>query len=197
MNIGKPRFFPTPAAFRKWLQANHAKKTELWVGFHKKATGKPSMTWQESVDQALSFGWIDGVRKSIDEDSYVIRFTPRKQNSIWSAVNTKRARELTKQGLMHASGLKKFEERDQEKTNKYSFERDQAELPPALEKQFRANRAAWKFFQEQPAGYRKLAAWYVISAKQDATRQKRLTRLVADSEAGRRIGMLEPKKRKK
>ena len=190
-------FFETPADFRAWLAEYHDVARELWVGFHKKGTGRPSITWPEAVDQALCFGWIDGVRKSIDADSYVIRFTPRKQNSIWSAVNTKRARELTKLGLMHASGLKKFEERNQEKTNQYSFEREHAELPPALQKQFRANRAAWKFFQDQPPGYRKLAAWYVISAKQDATRQKRLARLIADSEAGRRIGMLEPKNRKK
>jgi uncharacterized protein YdeI (YjbR/CyaY-like superfamily) len=186
----KPTFFATPADFRRWLERNHDSVAELWVGFHKKATGKPSITWPESVDQALCFGWIDGVRKSVDPDSYMIRFTPRRTGSIWSTVNTKRVKELTRLGLMKDAGLKAFAARDEKKTKQYSFERDNVAFEPALEKRFRASRKAWKFFESQPPGYRKLATFYVMSAKQDATRQRRLDRLIADSEAGQRIGIL-------
>ena len=186
----KPTFFATPAAFRRWLEKNHDTSKELWVGFYKKDSGKPSITWPESVDQALCFGWIDGVRKSVAPDSYMIRFTPRKPASIWSTVNTRRAKELRKLGLMHEAGLQAFERRDVKKTKQYSFERENVEFTAELQKRFRANRKAWTFFQEQPPGYRKLASWYVMSAKQDSTRLRRLDRLMADSEAGRRIGIL-------
>ena len=186
----KPTFFATPAAFRRWLEKNHDTSKELWVGFYKKDSGKPSITWPESVDQALCFGWIDGVRKSVAADSYMIRFTPRKPASIWSTVNTKRAKELRKLGLMHEAGLQAFERRDVKKTQQYSFERDNVEFTAELQKRFQANRKAWAFFQKQPPGYRKLGTWYVMSAKQDATRLRRLERLIADSEAGRRIGIL-------
>ena len=184
----KPRFFATPAAFRQWLQKNHDSVSELWVGFWKKGTGKASITWPESVDQALCFGWIDGIRKSIDTESYMIRFTPRKRGSVWSAVNTKRAHELTELGLMQPAGERAFAQRDEEKTKQYSFERTDVELSQAQQKQFRANRKAWQFWQSQPPSYRKTATWYVISAKQEATRERRLARLIADSEAGRRLG---------
>ena len=186
----KPTFFATPAAFRRWLEKNHDTSQELWVGFYKKDSGKPSITWPESVDQALCFGWIDGVRKSVAADSYMIRFTPRKPASIWSTVNTKRAKELRRLGLMHEAGLQAFERRDVNKTQQYSFERDNVEFTAELQKRFQGKRKAWAFFQKQPPGYRKLGTWYVMSAKQDATRLRRLERLIADSEAGRRIGIL-------
>jgi uncharacterized protein YdeI (YjbR/CyaY-like superfamily) len=186
----KPTFFATPAAFRRWLEKNHDTSKELWVGFYKKDSGKASITWPESVDQALCFGWIDGVRKSVAPDSYMIRFTPRKPASIWSAVNTKRAKVLRKLGLMHEAGLQAFERRDVKKTQLYSFERDNVEFTAELQTRFQANRKAWAFFQKQPPGYRKLGTWYVMSAKQDATRLRRLERLMADSESGKRIGIL-------
>jgi uncharacterized protein YdeI (YjbR/CyaY-like superfamily) len=186
-----PKFFATPEDLRSWLEKHHADTPELWVGFHKKATGRPSVTWPESVDEALCVGWIDGLRKSIDANSYMIRFTPRKPGSIWSAVNTRRANELIKQGRMTPSGLRAFEGRDPKKTNLYSFEQRQAaQLDPALEKRFTANRGAWKFFQGQPPGYRRTAIFWVMSAKQPETRARRLDTLIRDSAAGLRIGPL-------
>ena len=187
----QPNFFKTPADFRPWLVKNYDKADELLVGFYKKASGKPSITWPESVDEALCVGWIDGIRRSIDEERYSIRFTPRRKGSIWSAVNTKRVAELKKAGRMLAVGLRAFEERDPKKTAVYSFERETAELPPAYLKQFRANAAAWKFFAAQPPGYRKISAFFVMSAKQDETRERRLERLIADSARGERIGILQ------
>lgn len=186
----KPTFFATPADFRRWLKKNHASVTELWVGFHKKGTGKPSITWPESVDQALCFGWIDGLRKSFTAESYMIRFTPRKPTSIWSAVNIKRAQELTRLGLMQPAGTKAFGRRNAEKSIRYSFEQAHVKLNPAYEKQFRTNQRAWEFFQSQPPGYRKVSTWWVLSAKQEITRQRRLAALISDSEAGRRIAPL-------
>ena len=186
----KPTFFATPAAFRQWLKKNHAATTELWVGFHKKGTGKPSITWPESVDQALCFGWIDGLRKSLGPESYVIRFTPRKSTSTWSAVNTKRAQGLIGLGLMQPAGLKAFEGRDVKKTNRYSFEREHVGLTHAYEKQFRSNARAWGFFQSQPPWYRRTATWWVVSAKQEATQLRRLALLISDSAAGRSIAPL-------
>lgn len=183
----KPTFFADAGAFRRWLEKNHASVGELWVGFYKKATGKPSITWPESVDQALCFGWIDGLRKSIDAESYRIRFTPRRPGSIWSAVNRGRAEELIRLGLMHPAGAEAFLGRDVDRTNLYSFEREHAELNTAQRKQFQANAAAWSFFRAQPPFYRKLATWWVISAKREETRQRRLSTLIADSEAGVRI----------
>ncbi|HSL70940.1 MAG TPA: YdeI/OmpD-associated family protein [Longimicrobiales bacterium] len=188
--MSDPTFFAKPAALRRWLQKNHAATVELWVGFHKKATGTPSITWPEAVDQALCFGWIDGIRKSLGPDRYMIRFTPRRPGSIWSAVNTKRAQELIELGLMQPAGAKAFAGRDAAKTQRYSYEREQAELSADQLKQFRANRRAWRFFQAQPPGYRKIATVWVVSAKQEATRQRRLATLIADSAAGQRIGLL-------
>jgi uncharacterized protein YdeI (YjbR/CyaY-like superfamily) len=185
------KFFATPKEFRRWLAKHHADTAELWVGFHKKDTGRPSITWPESVDEALCVGWIDGLRKRIDADSYMIRFTPRKSGSIWSAVNTRRAHELIKEGRMSPSGLRAFEGRDPKKTNLYSFEqRKAAQLQPAFEKRFKANSGAWKFFQSQPDGYRRVAIFYVMSAKQEITRARRLDTLIRDSAAGLRIGLL-------
>ncbi|MCX6132417.1 MAG: YdeI/OmpD-associated family protein [Ignavibacteriales bacterium] len=190
----KPTFFATPALFRQWLTKNHVSGKEFWVGFHKKGTAKPSITWPESVDQALCFGWIDGLRKSCDSESYMIRFTPRKSTSTWSAVNTKRAQELIRLGLMQPAGRKAFEGRDQKRSELYAYEQKSATLGTACEKQFRANRDAWTFFQSQPPSYRKTATWWVVSAKQEATRQRRLAALISDSAAGNRIAQLRPEK---
>ena len=180
-----PLFFATPAAFRAWLDQHHSTEKELAVGFQKRSCGKPSITWPESVDAALCYGWIDGVRHSIDETSYQIRFTPRKATSIWSAINIMRVAELTKLGLMRPTGIKAFEARQDDKTAIYSYEqRKNAKLPPAYEKQFRANKKAWAFFQQQPPWYQRTATYRVISAKQESTRQKRLASLIEDSAAG-------------
>jgi uncharacterized protein YdeI (YjbR/CyaY-like superfamily) len=189
----KPTFFPKPADFRKWLKKNHDKETELLVGFYKVGSGKPSITWPESVDQALCFGWIDGVRRTIDEHSYTIRFTPRKPRSIWSAVNVKKVKALLDAGLMEPAGLKAWQARDPKKTAIYSFEqRDEAVFDSAFEKQFKANGKAWKFFQAQPPGYRRTVTFWVMNAKQEATRQRRLARLIEVSAAGERIDFMKP-----
>lgn len=192
-----PMFFATPSHFRAWLAKNHASEAELSVGFYKRDSGKPSITWPESVDVALCYGWIDGVRHSIDAGSYRIRFTPRKPGSTWSAINVRRVAELTKLGLMQPAGVKAFEARKGEKTGIYAYEqRKQATLPPAYEKQFRAKTRAWEFFQGQPPWYRRTATHYVISAKQEATRQKRLAELIGDSGAGLSIKALRRREKK-
>ena len=191
-----PTFFPTPAALRRWLEQHYDTKQELWVGLYKKSAGRPSITWPELVDQLLCFGWIDGVRKSLGEESYVIRVTPRKAVSTWSAVNVKRAKELVKLGLMHESGRKVFTDRDAKKTNLYSFEREQAKLDPAIEKRFRANKKAWTFFEAQPPGYRKTILWWIMSAKQEATRERRFGILIVDSEREARVDLMSPGKSK-
>jgi uncharacterized protein YdeI (YjbR/CyaY-like superfamily) len=185
-------FFATPADFRAWLEANHESALELWVGFYKKASGRPSITWPESVDEALSFGWIDGIRKSLGEDAYVIRFTPRRKGSIWSTVNVNRVQELVRTGRMRPAGLRAFAARDEKKSGIYSFEQARsAELDPREEKDFRANRKAWQFYDAQPPGYKRLTMRWVTSAKRPETRARRLATLIADSEAGRRIRELQ------
>jgi uncharacterized protein YdeI (YjbR/CyaY-like superfamily) len=176
-----PKFFATPADWRIWLEKHHAARTELLVGFYKKESGKPSITWPESVDVALCFGWIDGVRRRIDEISYSIRFTPRKPRSTWSTVNIKRVAELTSRGLMHPTGSKAFESRQDHRSGIYSFEQENVELTTAQEKQFRSEKDAWSFFQKQPRWYRRAAIWWVISAKLPETRDKRLATLIEDS----------------
>ena len=180
-------FFATPAAWRAWLARHHADTAELWVGFHKRGTGTPSITWPESVDGALCFGWIDGLRKSLDGSRYAIRFTPRRERSIWSAVNTRRYAELERAGQVRAAGRRAFAARREERSGVYSFEQDRHELPPAFARPFRANQAAWKWFQAQAPWYRRTATWWVISAKREETRLRRLATLVADSAAGRAI----------
>ena len=183
-----PTFFPTPADFRAWLERNHDTKAELLVGFYKKGSGRPSITWPESVDQALCFGWIDGVRRGIDDESYTIRFTPRKVTSTWSSVNIKRVGELTSEGLMRPAGLEAFERRSAAKSGIYSYEqRREAKLDAEQERQFRAHEQAWSFFQSQPAGYRRTATYWVVSAKRDETRRRRLATLIDDSANGRRL----------
>jgi len=189
-----PLFFETPAQFRKWLQAHHRTEQELWVGFYKKGTGRPSLTWPEAVDEALCFGWIDGVRKSLDAESYTNRFTPRRKGSNWSAINTRRMDELMAAGRVRAAGKKAFEARDAKKSGVYSFEQREAPAFDAgLEARFKRHKAAWTFFQAQPPGFRRLATWYVVSAKQEATRQRRLDILVANSAAGHRLEPMKPR----
>ncbi|MFN8636912.1 MAG: YdeI/OmpD-associated family protein [Chloroflexota bacterium] len=183
-------FFESAAEFRAWLDANHATATELSVGYHKKATGRPSMTWAESVDQALCYGWIDGVRRSVDDERYTIRFTPRKPTSNWSLVNVRRVAELTEAGLMMPAGLHAFALRDEARTGVYSSERRPEALPAELEARFKTDPAAWAFFEAQPAGYRRTAIHWVVSAKREKTRQKRLSTLMDDSAHGRRIALL-------
>ena len=194
----KPTFFPAPADFRAWLEKNHDRVRELLVGFYKKGSGKPSITWPESVDEALCFGWIDGVRRSIDAESYSIRFTPRRARSIWSNVNTKRFAELTKEGRVHPSGLAAFEARDPERSGIYLFEqrsKDQ-KLGAAYAAKLEANKKAWEFFRKQPPGYQRLASLWVMSAKREDTRLRRLAVVIADSAAGRRIGPLAKPERR-
>ncbi len=189
-----PRFFKTPADFRAWLEQHHERAQELLVGFYKTDSGKPSITWPESVDEALCFGWIDGIRKRIDEVSYSIRFTPRRRGSIWSSVNTKRVAVLMNESRMRPAGVKAFEARDPNKTGIYSFERATASLSAAFENTFRANTKAWSFFDAQPAGYKRVAVYFVISAKQEETRKRRLDRLIRDSADGVRLGIMERKR---
>ena len=189
----KPAFFPTPAAFRAWLEKHHETARELLVGFYKKDSGTPSITWPESVDEALCFGWIDGVRRSLGPDSYSIRFTPRKPTSIWSRINVDNVERLTKAGRMQPAGLRAYAARTAARTGVYSFERLQsAQLSAPEEKALRANRKAAAFFERQPPGYRRVAIHWVTSAKREETRARRLAQLIKDSAAGRRIGLTRP-----
>ena len=183
-----PRFFPTPADWRRWLEENHETAPDVLVGFYRKGSGRPSITWQEAVDGALCFGWIDSVKRRIDDESYSLRFTPRRSRSIWSEVNVKRVAALTESGLMAAAGLRAFAARTLERTGVYSFEKGKnAALAPADEKRLRASAKAWKFFQSQTPTYRRTVIWWIVSAKQEATRQRRLTTLITDSAAGRTV----------
>lgn len=185
-----PQFFPTPKDFRAWLERHHATQSELIVGFYRKGCGKPSITWPESVEEALCFGWIDGVRRKLDDDSYTIRFTPRKTKSIWSKINLATMERLIASGRIAPAGLKVFESRDQDKTNLYSFEREAASLAPEQQEQFRKHPKAWRFFEAQVPSYRKPAIWWVVSAKQEATRAKRLATLIECSAQGLKIPQL-------
>ena len=182
------RFFATPAAWRRWLAEHHATVGELWVGFHKRATGRPSITWPEAVDGALCYGWIDGVRQRIDDERYRIRFTPRRARSAWSAVNVRRAKELIAEGRMTPVGLRAFEARDEAATA-YTYEQRAAPaFAPADERRFRADTGAWRFWEASPPSYRRIATFWVVSAKRAETRERRLATLIAESAAGRRIG---------
>jgi uncharacterized protein YdeI (YjbR/CyaY-like superfamily) len=183
----KPKFFKSPSDLRKWFEAHHGSEPELWVGFYKKDSGKTSIDWPQSVDEALCFGWIDGIRKSIDESTYKIRFTPRKLRSTWSAVNIKRARELVDQGLMRPAGLKAFAAREENRSGIYSYEQRSPELPEKYANKLKKHQSAWKFFEAQPASYRKAANWYVLSAKKEETRFKRLKHLIDHSAQSQRI----------
>jgi uncharacterized protein YdeI (YjbR/CyaY-like superfamily) len=183
-------FFSTATEFQAWLSAHHASAQEVWVGFYKKASGRPSMTWQEAVDEALCFGWIDSVRYSIDEVSYRQRFTPRRPGSNWSAINVRRVQELAKDGRMRPPGLEAFARRRADREPRYSFEQGEGTRGDEMVGEFRANPNAWRFWRSQPPGYRKIATWWVVSAKREETRRRRLATLIADSEVGQRIAML-------
>lgn len=185
-----PRFFASPAVLRRWLETNHATARELVVGLYKKHSGRPSITWPELVDQVLCFGWIDGIRKTIDADRYTIRVTPRRRDSIWSKVNVGRVAELTRLGLMKHAGVKAFEARTAKRTGTYAFESRPKKLAPTYEKPFKAQPGAWAFFLAQPPGYQRLMAFWVMDAKKEETRLKRLAQLIKDSAAERRLGLL-------
>jgi uncharacterized protein YdeI (YjbR/CyaY-like superfamily) len=187
----EPLFFATPGAWRAWLTRHHRTKDELWVGFRKKGSGHASITWPESVDEALCYGWIDGLRKGIDRDSYMIRFTPRRRNSVWSAINVKRVGELQKARRMRSAGLQAFRARTRSRTGIYSFEqRKKVKLPAAFARRFKTNSAAWAYFQAQAPWYKRTSTWWVISAKQEGTRLRRLDTLIEDSANGRPIRVL-------
>jgi uncharacterized protein YdeI (YjbR/CyaY-like superfamily) len=183
-----PRFFPTPNHFRSWLAKNHLRADCLWVGYYLKDSGRRSITWPESVDEALCFGWIDGIRKKVDAISYKVRFTPRRPKSVWSAVNISRVAVLTGEGRMQPPGVAAFARREEQKSRRYSFEnRATAKLSAVDQREFRHDPAAWKFFKAQPPGYQRLAAWFVVSARRTETRRARLERLITASRARRRI----------
>ena len=189
----QPKFFTSPEQFRQSLERNHDRAAELLVGFHKKSSGKKSITYGEALDEALCFGWIDGVRKNLNETSYTIRFTPRKPRSIWSNVNVKHVERLLKEGRMQPAGLAAYDRRDAKRTGIYSFENRPRELSSEYEKIFRQNKAAWKFFQEQPPGYKRLMVFRTMSAKKEETRLRRLKQLIESSEKGIRLDTVNPK----
>lgn len=177
-------FYKSPPELHEWLEENHDSAKEVWIGFYKKGSGEAGITYAEALDEALCFGWIDGIRKRIDDSRFTIRFTPRKARSIWSAVNIKRVGELSELGLMQPSGLKTFNERDPGRSKLYAYEEKTRELDGAYEAQFRANEEAWRFFQAQAPWYRRSANWWVMSAKKEETRLKRLAALIVESEKG-------------
>jgi uncharacterized protein YdeI (YjbR/CyaY-like superfamily) len=189
-----PVFFETPAEFRAWLAENHATAACLLVGFYKKGSGRPSITWPESVDEALCYGWIDGVRKGIDSESYTIRFTPRKKGSVWSSVNVARVRALSELGLMQPTGLAAFHARKEGRSGIYSHEQGDVEMPEPYLGLLRENEAAWEFYEKQPASYRKAVNWWVASAKKEETRRKRLDSLADYSARGEKVPQFTWKK---
>lgn len=190
----KPRFFKSSAEFRSWLAKNRTAASELWVGFYNKKSGKGGITYSQALDEALCFGWIDGVRKSVDAAGYTIRFSPRQPKSIWSAVNTRRVAALIKAGSMDPSGLEVFRNRDPGRTLLYSYERERAEFTGLWLERFRSNAAAWRFFDAQAPSYKRTVTFWVMSAKKEETRSKRLDALIAESALSRRIGLLSPPK---
>jgi uncharacterized protein YdeI (YjbR/CyaY-like superfamily) len=193
----QPTTFETAEAFRAWLEQHHESAPEIWVCYYKKGTGKKSITWPESVDEALCFGWIDSVRKSLDDERYLNRFTPRRRGSVWSAVNIRRVGELTKEGRMRPAGLEAFSARREDRSGIYSYERrDEAVLDPAFEKRFRARNRAWAFFEASPRSYRQAAIRWVMTAKKHETRERRLGQLIERSAAGARVPPLTPPPRR-
>ncbi|HET9274904.1 MAG TPA: YdeI/OmpD-associated family protein [Gemmatimonadales bacterium] len=183
----RPRFFATPARLRAWLEKHHAKEQELWIGFWKQDSGKAGIVYRQALDEALCFGWIDGIVRRLDQLSYMQRFTPRQARSYWSTVNIARAEELEREGRMAPAGLAAFAGRDAQKERRYSFENRPREFGPDLLRRFKADPKAWKFFEAQPPGWRRLAIWRVVSAKQDATRLRRLQQLIDASRKGVRL----------
>ncbi len=190
----KPKFFADQNEFRAWLRKNHNTQKELWVGYYKKATGLPSMTWSESVDQALCYGWIDGLRKSIDDKRYMIRFTPRKPKSIWSTVNIKKIGELKKKKLMRAAGLAAWERREEHRSAIYSYEQAVVGFKKEYESLFRNEKSAWKNFQKMPPGYRKLVVRWIMSAKRTETQLRRLNLVIKHSALGEKLPQYDWKK---
>jgi len=186
----KAKFFKTAAEFARWLGAHHGKARELLVGFHKRGSGRGGITYQEALDQALAYGWIDGVRKRVDAHAYTIRFTPRKKGSFWSAVNTKRVGVLIGAGQMKAPGLKAFRERDPARTSKYSYEREHLTLDAQSLQKLRADKKAFAFFDALPPGYKRIVIFWVMSAKREDTRARRLAHLIERSRRGSRIDLL-------
>jgi uncharacterized protein YdeI (YjbR/CyaY-like superfamily) len=192
-----PTTFETPDDFRAWLEQHHDTATELWVGFHRKSTGRPSMTWAQAVDEALCFGWIDGKTKRIDEGSWTIRFTPRRKGSVWSARNIGRVQELRRQGRMRPAGLRAFEARREDRSGIYSYEqRHRAVLDPAFEARFRKRRKAWAWFEAKSPSYRQAAIRWVMTAKREETRERRLYQLIEASAAGTTVPPLTPPDRR-
>jgi uncharacterized protein YdeI (YjbR/CyaY-like superfamily) len=190
MSEHTPTFFPAAAHFRAWLEANHATSDHLWVGYYKKATGKPSVTWEETVDEALCFGWIDGIRKARDSESYVVRFTPRKAKSVWSQRNIELVERLTAEGRMKAEGLAAFAFKDEHPDSGYAVSTFDGALNEQMVTRFQQTPGAWEFYQAQPPGYRRHAAYWVTSAKREATRDRRLATLIDDSANRLRIKQL-------
>ena len=183
----EPVFFSSSLEFRKWLEENHQTENEILVGYHKVATGKLSMSWSQSVDEAICFGWIDGIRRSFNSDAYTIRFTPRKPKSIWSAVNIKKVEALTGKGLMQTAGIAAYEKREAHRSAVYAFENELTVLPPHYEEKFKPQTFAWDWFEKQAAGYKKIALHWVMSAKQEVTRNARMETLINDSAAELKI----------
>jgi uncharacterized protein YdeI (YjbR/CyaY-like superfamily) len=192
MSKVEPRFFRSASEFRRWLASHHTDAAELWVGFHKTSSGRSGIRYAEALDEALCFGWIDGVRKSLDHERWTIRFAPRRSDSYWSAVNTRHANELIQRGLMTPAGLEAFERRDTNRTRRHTHARATAELAPGERRAFAANRGAWSFFARQPPSYRRLAAWFVVSAKREETRKRRLGVLIEHCERQERLPGLMP-----
>jgi uncharacterized protein YdeI (YjbR/CyaY-like superfamily) len=180
-------YFKNAAEFRRWLAAHHDRDTQLLVGFYKKASGRAGISYKDAVDEALCYGWIDGVNKRVDDDRYTHRFSPRKAVSIWSNINARRFRQLVDTKRVAPPGLAAWQRRDPKKTGVYSFENRPKTLEPALERSFRNQEPAWRFFRAQPPGYQRLAVWFVMSAKQPGTRQRRLAVLVESSAKGKRL----------
>jgi uncharacterized protein YdeI (YjbR/CyaY-like superfamily) len=189
--------FKSATEFRKWPAKHHATERELWVGYYKKETGKGGLTWPESVDEALCYGWIDGVRKKVDEESYTNRFSPRTAKSTWSAINIRRAQELIDAGRMRAAGLAAFESRREYRSGIYSYEQRKDQLDEPYQGRLKRNQKAWAFYQGQTPGYRRLANWWVVSAKREVTRLKRLDQLIELSAQGKTIRELAKKPKAK
>lgn len=187
MMPGIPTFFETPAAFRRWLEKHHATAKELWVGFYKVKSGKGGMVYRQALDEALCYGWIDGMVRRVDEDCYAQRFTPRRTDSTWSRINVRRVQELTAEGRMRPPGIEAFERRAEDRTGGYSSEQPDVRLSRAHERTFKASPEAWAFFRAQPPSYRRVATWWVMSAKREETRVRRLLQLISTSAAGRRM----------
>lgn len=194
----KPRFFRTAAEFREWLRKRGQSETELWMGYYKKATGKGGLTYRDALDEALCFGWIDGIVKSIDDESYMQRWTPRKKQSHWSLVNIRRMGALDAAGRLDPTGREAFARRDPEKSARASYEQPERYFSPAQLKQLKSNRKAWEHFAAQPPGYQRTVKHWVTSAKQEATRERRLAKLIACGARGERIpGFISPVAKKR